>query len=329
MRIGRLLAIAVFILALGPRGARTQSPVDSVAVPVIQLWTDRDAYSPGDPATVRIHARDDGYVLVLQADPNGLVHVLFPLAANDDQFMRGAETYVLAGQKEPGTFIVEGPAGKGAVFAAWSAKPFAVATVERGVRVSDFQADMSAIVRQMTDAPFVHDLFVYDVTTRADVAAASMLDYAPCGDGFGTDPYACGAGYGSSDYLGYYGYTPYFYGYGGSGYPYYPPVVTVPPSKYTPKPGGGTPPPSTGYRPRGGSPSSGAPVATAPGSGGAFTGSGFAPTPNWNPVHDAPSARPAPAPSAPPPRYEAPAKSEPTTSAPAPMHITPPGRPPV
>jgi hypothetical protein len=59
--------------------------------PPVTVWLDHDNYRRGDKAPVNIKLRDDGYLVVLPADADGRVRVLFPLDPGDDAFVRGGE----------------------------------------------------------------------------------------------------------------------------------------------------------------------------------------------------------------------------------------------
>src|SRR6266480_1149170 len=47
--------------------------------PPIKVWLNHDNYYRGDKARVNARLADDGYVVVLRADADGRVRVLFPL----------------------------------------------------------------------------------------------------------------------------------------------------------------------------------------------------------------------------------------------------------
>src|SRR5919199_1776245 len=51
--------------------------------PPVRVSLDHKSYQPGERAKVSVHARDDGYLLVLHMDPDGRLRVLFPLDRGD------------------------------------------------------------------------------------------------------------------------------------------------------------------------------------------------------------------------------------------------------
>ena len=79
--------------------------------PIIKVWTDWEEYYRGQDAAVHLRLRDDGYVIVMQADVDGRVRVIFPLDPGNDNFVRGGHDIELAGRGGKETFYVDGPAG--------------------------------------------------------------------------------------------------------------------------------------------------------------------------------------------------------------------------
>src|SRR5712692_7086524 len=70
------------------------SPAAGTAVrgddPPVKVWLDQDNYRRGDKAHVNVRLAEDGYVVVLRADADRRVRVLFPLDPGDDTFVRGS-----------------------------------------------------------------------------------------------------------------------------------------------------------------------------------------------------------------------------------------------
>jgi len=247
-----LLATATF-----PAPALPPAPVRVTrADPVIKVWTDWEEYSRGQTADAHIRTREDGYVIVLQADVDGRVRVVFPLDPGDDNFVRGGHDISLAGRGGKGSFYVDGPPGMAAVYAAVSPVPFRFTDFMRGDHWdygslydksldSDFESGFTAIVDRMSTGHFDYDIYRYRVegqgsTASAMSAGAPTYVGSPCWvapyDAFcGGPTYLPGPLYQSAFWgpgfgVGYgaYGWSvglsfgmPY-YGYGyGYGYPYY------------------------------------------------------------------------------------------------------------
>ncbi len=82
------------------------------------------SYERGDRAKVRLRVAEDGYVIVLRADVDGRVRVLFPLDPGDDDFVRGGRDFELPGRGGRETFFVDDRAGAGTILAARSSEPF-------------------------------------------------------------------------------------------------------------------------------------------------------------------------------------------------------------
>src|ERR671915_250532 len=67
--------------------------------PPIQIWINNDGrFLRGDRARVHVRAEDDGYLVVLQADTEGHLRVLFPIDPTDDSFVRGGKKYEVEGR---------------------------------------------------------------------------------------------------------------------------------------------------------------------------------------------------------------------------------------
>src|SRR5207253_591863 len=186
--------------------------------PPVKVWLNHDNYfQRGDNARVNVRLADDGYLLVLRADAEGRVRVLFPLDPSNDNFARGHETIEVRGRGDREAFFVDDREGSGLVLAARSSTPFKFDEFVRGdhwdYRVldarqagDDKEAALVDMVQRMT--PDGH--FDYDAVTYVVASARAYYDsYYP--------HYAVNFGYG----WGWpYGYR--FYGYGFYGYRYRP-----------------------------------------------------------------------------------------------------------
>src|SRR5919109_2603456 len=93
--------------------------------PPIRIWIDNDGrFLRGDRARVHVRAEDDGYLVVLQADTEGHLRVLFPIDPTDDSFVRGGKKYEVEGRGGREAFDVGDRTGRGTVYAAVSRAPF-------------------------------------------------------------------------------------------------------------------------------------------------------------------------------------------------------------
>jgi uncharacterized protein DUF4384 len=227
-----------------------QSPV------TVQL--NHDQFTSGDHARVYVQSAQDGHLVVLHADPDGRIRVLFPLDPRDDDFIRGGRKFELRGRADRDAFQVEGDEGSGTVLAAVSPDPLsydafvhndhwdfrALGGPSSTVR-DDPLAKLLDIVQRMSGDS--SGRFNYDVTTYV-VRANRLASAYGYGYGSGWDyPYHFGVGFynpfcgdpfwGWANCFGYgFGY-PFGFGYRisigyrfGWGFPYtrfrpYPPLV--------------------------------------------------------------------------------------------------------
>src|SRR2546421_4746753 len=85
--------------------------------PPVKVWLNHDNYfQRGDKARVNVKLADDGYLLVLRADAEGRVRVLFPLDPSNDNFVRGHETIEVRGRGDREAFFVDDREGSGLEF---------------------------------------------------------------------------------------------------------------------------------------------------------------------------------------------------------------------
>src|SRR5437867_5572884 len=221
--------------------------------PPVKVWLNHDNYfQRGDKARVNVRLADDGYLLVLRADAEGRVRVLFPLDPSDDNFVRGHETIEVRGRGDREAFFVDDREGSGLVLAARSTTPFKFDEFVRGdhwdYRVLDARQagdDKEAALLDMVQRMTTEGRFDYDAVTYVVTSARAYYDsyyphytavgfgfgwgwpyryryaalYSTCYDPFFYDPFLC---YDPIFYRPYsfgfgygfygYGYRPYYYG---------------------------------------------------------------------------------------------------------------------
>src|ERR1041385_969467 len=228
--------------------------------PPVKVWLNHDNYfQRGDKARVNVRLADDGYLLVLRADAEGRVRVLFPLDPSNDNFVRGHETIEVRGRGDREAFFVDDREGSGLVLAARSSTPFKFDEFVRGdhwaYRVldarqagDDKEAALVDMVQRMTpDGHFDYDAVTYVVNSARAYNDSYYDSYYPhytavnfgygwpyryglyslCYDPFYYDPFACYDPFFYRPYgFGFYGSG--FYGYGyryrpfyGGGYGFY------------------------------------------------------------------------------------------------------------
>jgi Domain of unknown function (DUF4384) len=201
--------------------------------PPIQIWISNDQrFLQGERAKVQVRTDYDGYLLVLQVDPEGYLRVLVPLDPDKDNFVRGGKKYEVRGRGDRQAFETDAK-GRGTVYAAVSREPFRFdgfvagdhwdyRTLAPSRLSSNPETELNELVRRLAQGDFDYDLLGYDVVDHSAYAS----DYYPnyYGAGYG-DPWCysfCGRGYYGSPfsvsivfgrpYRSYY-YDPYFYAY--------------------------------------------------------------------------------------------------------------------
>ncbi|HEU4762517.1 MAG TPA: DUF4384 domain-containing protein [Gemmatimonadales bacterium] len=234
--------VLLSLLVPAPAPAITLAPQDP---PVrIELNNDRQ-FVRGEHGKVKIRTDDDGFLVVLHADPDGRVRVLFPLDPDDDNYVRGRHTYELRDRGDRETFTVDAGSGQGAIYAAVSRDPFrfdafavnqhwdydALNAQDPG---SDPEPVLDDIVQRMASSRYDYDYVTYDVyeseyssvsyATPAVVYTPSYYYSSYYCDSFYDyycDPYyyspyrfSVSLHYGSPYYYRPY-YYPYYYGYDG------------------------------------------------------------------------------------------------------------------
>src|SRR5712691_2242821 len=95
----------------------------------VTVRLNHDQYRAGDRARVYVQTAQDGYLVVLHADAEGRVRILFPRDPSDDAFARGGRRQEIRSRSDRDAFMVEGGGGggddgAGTVLAAFSADPF-------------------------------------------------------------------------------------------------------------------------------------------------------------------------------------------------------------
>ncbi len=241
--------IAALLVAITAAGG--PSPSTGAQDPPIRIWMNNDRhFERGDRAKVQVETDDDGYVVVLHADPDGRVRVLFPLDPGDDNFVRGGHRYEIRGRGNRESFTVETSSGGGTVFAAVSHDPFRFDEFVQGdhwdyrslnaTRLGDDpEPDLTDMVKRMSASRFDYDLLSYDVSYGRSVSYYSPAPvvvrrsyYDPfCDFSWDCDPYYLGGRSGPSvnlifgrPYRSYYydpfSYDPFYYGGYYSGYNY-------------------------------------------------------------------------------------------------------------
>src|SRR5712691_2977074 len=161
--------------------APAESPAAATAVrsddPPVKVWLDQENYKRGDKAHVNVKLGEDGYLVVLRADADRRVRVLFPLDPGDDAFVRGGRTIELRGRGDREAFSIDEREGSGLVLAARSVTPFKFDEFVRGdhwdyrmLNARDAgddkeQALLDIVQRMVPDGHFDYDAASYTVAS--------------------------------------------------------------------------------------------------------------------------------------------------------------------
>ncbi len=230
-----MLTAALFSLlvatgpASGPNVAFTAQDYD----PPVKVRLNKRNARMGEEVRAYVRADADGYVVVLHAEPDGRVRVLFPLDPRYDNYVRGGDEFELRGRGDRRAFRVYAAEGVGELYAAYSRDPFDFTGFTRGDHwdysipevwrvLDDAEAELTDIVLQMAaGAYFDYDLVGYDVH-RAYAYGRSNVSV---GLHFGSYYPSYGFGYGHGYRCSRWGlrvagfwynsgcYNPYYYGY--------------------------------------------------------------------------------------------------------------------
>ncbi len=224
-----ILTLTLALVASAPAAPR--STAVRADDPPIHVWLNSDnTFTTGDRARVHIRAEQDGYVVVLRADGDGRVRVLFPLDPGADDFVRGGDKREIRSRGDREAFLVDERDGSGVVLAAWSSTAFKFDEFVRGdhwdYRALDTRQssdDKEAALVDAVQRMAGENRFDYDVVTYTVGSIAAYYNrpyyggYGWGGWGWGGWPYGrrfrigIGIGY---PYYGGYGCDPFWGGYG-------------------------------------------------------------------------------------------------------------------
>ena len=175
-------ALALTAAAATAPAAQAQGRDD----PGIRVWINHREVMRADKVRAYVRTQDDGYVVVLHAEPSGRVRVLFPVDPTDDDYVRGGRDYEIRGRGDREAFAVYQADGSGYVYAAVARDPFQfdglVLNGHWDYRAPDFavgddpEADLTALVQKIAGGTFEYDVTRYDVGYDA---AASLSLYDP------------------------------------------------------------------------------------------------------------------------------------------------------
>src|SRR5216684_9420365 len=170
-----LLLLLLSLAAPAPFAAAPTAPRSDD--PPVKVWLDQGNYRRADKAHVNVKLGEDGYLVVLRADGNGRVRVLYPLDPGDDAFVRGGEPREIRGRGDREAFSIDEREGLGLVLAARSVTPFKFDEFVRGdhwdyrmLTARDAgddkeQALLDIVQRMVPDGHFDYDAVNYTVAS--------------------------------------------------------------------------------------------------------------------------------------------------------------------
>lgn len=146
--------------------------------PPIRVRLSEETYGRGDRAKVRVRADQSGYLVVLRADADGRVRVLFPVSPDDDAQITGRKDFEIRSRGDRDAFIVNETSGAGTVVAVWSDQPFRFDEFAKNGRwdyralsadstSGDDESGLLDLVDRMTDAKYAYDVAQYTVDDSA------------------------------------------------------------------------------------------------------------------------------------------------------------------
>ena len=162
--------------------------------PPIRVKVSDDVLFRGEHARVRVKTADSGYLLVLRADAQGRIRVLFPLEPGDDAAIRGGKEVEIRGRGGREAFTVDDAEGSGKILAVRSPQPFRFDAFVRsghwdynalapGDSVDDAEATLLALVDRMSAGRYDYDLVTYTVTNHPPLRRA--MGWGGWGGGWG------------------------------------------------------------------------------------------------------------------------------------------------
>jgi Domain of unknown function (DUF4384) len=120
----RHMLLSLLLLASQPPAIPIAADRAAHTDPAVHVWFNSNGdYAYGDRAKVYAKSAGNGYMVVLRADVDGRVRVLFPVDPQDDQRVSGGKKYELKGRGGREAFVAD-TIGRGTVLAAFSGTPF-------------------------------------------------------------------------------------------------------------------------------------------------------------------------------------------------------------
>jgi hypothetical protein len=189
-----------------PLVAPHTEPRTPQADPPIRLKLSHDDLVRGDRARVKIRTAESGYLLVLRADADGRVRVLYPLDPDDEGRWVGGKEREVRGRGDREAFTVSEADGTGTIVAALSPEPFQFDDFIRNghwdyraladtTSSDDAEVRLVDLVQRMSGGHFDYDVAHY-LVSAADDRGWNRGWYGPHYSGFYVPCIGCGPWYG-------------------------------------------------------------------------------------------------------------------------------------
>lgn len=199
------LTLSLLLPAAVP-AATFANPSAADPPPPIKVWLSDDVFMRGDRARLHVQTAQDGYLVVLRADADGHIRVLFPVDPGDSNFMRGGHKLEIRGRGDRDAFTVDERAGSGTVLAARSSTPLKFDEFTRGghwdyhtlsaqAADSDAEGALLEIAQRMSGDHFDYDVVSYTVSNQPRYRRYAGW-YNPWVDPFYYPCFGCGPGFG-------------------------------------------------------------------------------------------------------------------------------------
>jgi len=185
-----LTALLLTSLSLAPAAAALAAQQEP---PVKVSLSKKGDLQQGDRVRVHAHTESDGYLVIIHAEPDGRLRVLFPLDPYNDNFVRGQRDLEIRGRGDREAFRVFVNGGLGTVYAAFSRDPFQFGEFVRDdhwdyrlletwhiTEGLDAETELTALVQHMTpNTSFHYDMAQYFVGEQAASGGGGGVVIAP------------------------------------------------------------------------------------------------------------------------------------------------------
>lgn len=203
------------LLALAPVAAQDE--------PTVTVRINQDQFEVGDRGRIYVRTARDGYLVILHADPQGRIRVLFPIDPGEDNFVRGDRQFELRSRSDREALQIDA-SGTGTVVAVFSLDAYTFDELTRNGHW-DFLA-LGGPDQSVRNDPLAGLLEIANNMARENPYDYDVATYVVASEQIAAE-YGYGGGHGHLGIHFGFGYYPFGFGFG-YGYPYYAPYYVVP-----------------------------------------------------------------------------------------------------